>query len=266
MFHEKGIAMESPMPTLRPSGPLCAAIALAALTAACDKGPTAPAPAPVAPTPAAPPPGPQTATRLSGVVYEHTAEGARPKAGIWVWVAPVPSFTETGVPVGMGPSATVTSDIAGRYEVSVPYGQSVAAVAGGHEVSQPCRASLTVTGNAVLDLHIVPNTGLSATRLPPTLPIPGPTLSGTVFERTKKGSRPLPGVRLSLVYTDEGTYADIGGQFVTDSDGRYFFCDLKFAEAPYMSVWYSAPGYRSGSLGVREPGVLDIEMIRILPW
>jgi hypothetical protein len=66
-----------------------------------------------------------------------------------------------------------------------------------------------------------------------------------------------------LDYTDYAWFSDVGGHFVTDSDGRYFFCDLKFAEAiPGMFVWTSAPGFREVIQPVREPGVLGIEVIR----
>ncbi len=233
---------------------LLPALVLALAIGACGDGPTGPAPpAPVSPPPAAlPPPPPPVTVTVSGVVYQHTFEGRRPLPDVPLDVSPA----------GLSFSPNVTTDADGRYRAVVPVGRTIKANATDPRFSQPCRASIAATEDSVLDVHLVPNAILSASRLPPTLPVVQPTLTGLLFERTAGEVRPVTGAEVVLDYNDNGWVSDPGGRFVSDGAGRYFFCNVQIAEKDVPFVWVELSGYRRSIAAVRAPGTLDIELVR----
>jgi hypothetical protein len=81
---------------------------------------------------------------------------------------------------------------------------------------QPCASNLTVTGPASLNLEV------TAPGAAPSNPV-SPTLSGTVYETTPQGRKPLGGAQITYAQNCAGMF-DINSRL--DSEGRYFFCNL----------------------------------------
>jgi hypothetical protein len=226
----------------------------------CDPAllPTTSPPPAFSPLPPAVPPPSQSSVRLSGVVFDYTSDGARPRAN-------VPLVVRTGY---LNVFMEVTSDAMGRYSLSgVPVGAISIAPAGGSGYYAPCPAgSDVVQSDRVFDVHIVSATLLSATGAPAEMPRVGAIwVSGVVFERTPQGRQPIAGATVAL----EGDSSDsrIGSTTLTDAAGRYLVCPPlpSTGTDTYGSLRVSRQGYRpaSGSafLGWDYTGV-DIELSR----
>jgi hypothetical protein len=175
---------------LKTQGAALAWFALLACFTGCDNPPTSPtppvqtpAPPPAPPPSPPPPPTPSGSLTLSGVVYEHTAQGKQPLAGVPLDISyPGDSFPPR-----------VTTDPEGRYEVRglAPQNLKVNAKLPGY--SQLCRVAIDLGSDSVRDVHLVSDAVLSTTGVPRTMPMVQPILSGVVVERTAEGVRPVTG-------------------------------------------------------------------------
>lgn len=163
------------------------------------------------PTPVAGPP-----FTLSGTVYEATSTGRRPLAGV-----PLDVSLEY-----QQRTPRVTSDSAGRYSVSIGSAESHKVAAELEGYSQPCRASVALTADGVLDVYVVANSLLERVAIPPSLPVVQPTLTGRVFERTTSGLRPVSGAKVYMDFS-AGFGIAPSANTVTDSAGRYLLCNVQ---------------------------------------
>lgn len=120
----------------------------------------------------------------------------------------------------------VTSDESGRYSVWIASGEShkVAAVIDGY--SQPCRASIALTEDGVLDVYLVSNAHLERDGIPPSLPVVEPTLRGRVFEPTARGLRPASGANVYIDFS-AGFGSAPSARTVTDHAGGYLLCNVR---------------------------------------
>lgn len=155
-------------------------------------------------------PAPVPSFTISGVVFEHTASGRRPAAGVAIRV-----LSEDAV--------VTTSDADGRYSASVRGDVvSIAPVEPGAYMS-PCPSGTTwLSGNPdrPFEVNIVSKAVLSTTGVPDSYPITSIYVSGTVFETTSDGPRPLPGALVAL--GDEPTLSY--STTLSDTLGRYVLC------------------------------------------
>ena len=146
--------------------------------------------APSSPAPASSPLAPVTFT-LTGVVYEATAGGRRPLAGVGL---------DISVEYQSWPPR-VFSDATGRYRVpnTSPSGSlKVTAEMPGYK--QPCRVAVMHT-DADQDLYLVPDDTLSTTGIPASLPLAAPMLTGHVFERSPEGIQRLSGASIVVDFS-----------------------------------------------------------------
>ena len=197
-------------------------------------------PVPVAPAP--------TVHAVSGIVMEHTAQGLRPSAGATVcaWV----QQEKVGFTLGRD----VTTDAEGRYRlVDVPDGFIVLfAFKLGYD--RPCAATVSLKADAAVDMQIVAPDSVSS----PTTGA-SPTLSGTVFETTSEGRRPIAGARINW-----------GGDMpvaltTSDAAGHYALCHLPTSDQlPFSEVFAVKTGFKLLDVVIPLHGdtSLDLEMKR----
>ena len=204
---------------------------LVLFVAACDgtRAPTAPTASPSSATPSNPTPSLLT---LTGVVYEHTAQGRRPLAAAGIDVsAEYQSFQ---------PKAF--SDSEGRYSLGVPGLQQdwkIVAEKAGYR--QPCRTRLSAT---TIDLHLVSEAVLSAIGFPASFPVGESTLTGRVFEAMPGGPQPVAGASIT---------ADLSGGMgwgpaastTSNRDGGYALCGLDQPLSFGLALYTSKPGYQA---------------------
>jgi len=215
------------------------------LMAGCGDAPT---------TPSLAPPPPSRQFTLSGVVYEHTAAGVRPLAGVPLDISQP----------GTSHRARLTSTAEGRYQVpNLPPGAvKVNAESGDHV--QPCRAAITLTGDSSLDVHVVPVEAVRAAGIPLSFSGLQPTLSGRVLERTPEGVRSVPDATLVLDFSG-GDGWDPGARSISDSSGRFFFCNIAAGAESGLGLSAEKEGYRSAYVSVGRPvgpTTLDVELVR----
>ena len=201
-------------------------------------------------------PSPSSVT-LSGVVFDHTANGQVPRANVpllvHAWYANV--------------FMPVTSDANGRYRLSdVPVGPISIASADKSGYYTPCPAGWDVVkSDQVFDVHVVSASVLSTTGLPAFTPDGAIWVSGIVFERGLQGERPIAGATVTLGGNPNDSR--VAATTLTDAAGRYLICPPvpSTGTDTYESVQVSRDGYQSASrsafLGLDYNGV-DIEMIR----
>ena len=215
------------------------------------------APAPsstTSPSPPAPAPNPSPPRfTVSGVVYQSAQGGATPLA-------------EVGLDVSVDYQSwppNVTTDAVGRYQFAIGGGPRLKVRAEKEGHSQPCAATFTPSGNTTLDVYVVPNSVLSTTGIPASMPIRQPSVAGTVFERMADGStRGLSGATLIADFSS-GLGWSPSATTVSDAAGRYFLCGLTSTLGIELDV--EKTGYRGAFValtsGVGEKD-LDIELTR----
>lgn len=220
---------------------------LVLLASGCSDQPTSPSgPEASAPPPAPPPPA---STTLSGTVFESTSQGARPlaKAELEIWVE---------VPGRGYHAGSVVTDAEGRYVIrDLPDRSFVVlkAYVPDSRLIQQCAATVTMVGDAVLDIELV------STVMPLRATHGSPTLSGVIYEGTSAGIRPIQGAWVAYDWgCDDGTPE---ASTTTDFDGRYELCRLPLPSFGKTCV-YARAGNRFQSLGIEFRGdtVLDIDM------
>ena len=189
---------------------------------------------------------------LSGVVYESTADGVRPLAGVPL---------DVSVEYQQWPPK-VTSDNEGGYAVILRRGQFkvVAEKAG---FVQPCRANIDLQQNSALDIFLVSNELLAKRGIPSSLPIIEPTISGLVFELTASGVKPVAGALVVIDFTAGLGWA-ASATTVSGPDGRFLLCnvtDVGFGIGISASL---SPALRSDFMYLSSPfpKIIDIEVTR----
>ena len=189
---------------------------------------------------------------LTGTVSLRSAGGVRAFAGVPVW-----GWVETSnYGHRIGP---VMTDADGRYAFHVAPGSFVRVQVAANY--QPCVAGVAITGETTRDVEIINDPEQLGNNLPAQLLADTPTLSGTVFETTAQGPRPVPQARVELDMIFG--MGDVSATTLTDADGRYVLCGLRGYETTYMYI--SKSGYRLGEVGtvsLNGNTVRDIELRR----
>ena len=210
---------------------------------------------PVSPTlpPAAPfgPTAPTETSTLRGTVWVHGAGGAAPatSGSVYGWVERPTSGYSTGrVPI----------QVDGRYEFQIPADATRVFVQGPR--FQPC-STMVIPGTAInADVHVVSDPGMLNGNLPESLRSHLPTLTGTVYELTTSGPRPLANAWVTL--DSLGGLGNLIADTLSGPDGRYLLCGVP--SVPRLTVVAGLTGYEiyysTGSLG--GSASLDIEMRR----
>jgi hypothetical protein len=184
---------------------------VAALGCARDSLPATTQP-PVSVPPSPPPPVPTTT--ISGTVFEHTADGRRPAAGVTLIVLSENHY------------ATATSDAEGQYSASASVSFVSIAPAVTQPYMSPCpsgTAWLSVNPNRTIDVDIVSTSLLSSAGAPasyPTVSKWGVYVSGSIIEATADGPRPVAGALVTLGPPDETFHSTT----LSDTLGRYLLC------------------------------------------
>jgi alkanesulfonate monooxygenase SsuD/methylene tetrahydromethanopterin reductase-like flavin-dependent oxidoreductase (luciferase family) len=195
---------------------------------------------------------------LSGVVTERFSgrpvEGAEVVAhpgqghhGIWYW--------QGGV-----------SNAAGRYTINwlfpnwvdFAYGARLAASHDGYV--QQCVATVTLQGDATVDLTVSSVADLAALNVPiAATPPDSRTVSGTVFEMTATGRQPVENASVGL---DHGMGNGWVAETRSDAAGRYLLCGMP--EVRITGLLAGKAGYNFAVFSV-DPGshaVVDVEITR----
>ena len=211
---------------------------VAALGCANDSRPATTQP----PISAPPSPPPQvTTTMISGTVFEHTADGRRPAAGVALVVL-------------SDLVATVTSDAEGRYSAQASSGSVTIAPAATQAYMSPCPSGtvwLSVNPNRTIDVDVVSTSLLSSAGAPASYPTTskwGVYVSGTVTEATADGPRPVAGALVTLGPPGEPFHATT----LSDSLGRYLLCSSPVGSGTdqLMPLSVTKDGYIAGSRDV----------------
>ena len=178
---------------------------------------------------------------LSGVVAEngHPVEHA---------------FVNVQFSCGSGCSSQTggMTDGAGRYVVArLPDGAPVWATAYKDGFVQQCAATTVMRAGGSLDLQLTAIANLS-TAQPPS-GAGSRTVSGTVFESTPAGRRPVADALLSA-YSEALYYADPVAFTRSDAAGRYWLCGLSQGRIPSLAT--EKEGFNVASVPV-ESGTGD---------
>jgi len=196
---------------------------------------------------------------LSGTVYEHSQSGARP-------LARVPLATESADSLGTTntvPFYTTNDD--GQYRIEFegwrgPGLRIVRAVASGYR--QPCRAATTLKdGENILDVHLVPESVLSTSGIPSSLPVVEPFVSGLVFERTTQGDLPVKGALVNGEFGwDFRDEVIVGATTLTDASGRYLLCGVESATG--VSVVANGYAFATVTVNLARTRSYDFALVR----
>ena len=191
------------------------------------------------------------------------------------------SVTENGHPIenasvniqwscGGGCSAAIggMTDAAGRYVIAqstngiaLSDGATMWVTAYKDGFVQQCASSAVIRNGVVsLDAQLTSIANLSTSQ-----PLSGAgyrTVSGTVFESTSAGRRPVTDARLSA-YSEALYYADPVAFTRSDVAGRYWLCGLSQARIPFLGA--EKEGYNSNTSTVEagmDPTIFDIQLRR----
>jgi len=233
----------------RPAAALAAVLGFALGSCTESRSPTTPS----QPMPTTTPMPPFT---LSGVVFEHLTTEVRPLAHARIRVR------TTGGVILEG-----TANTAGRYEISgVPADAMVIEPSTDTEYRAPCPPGVLGSNNR-LDVHVVSTALLSTLGTPSSLPTGSIWVSGTVFERTSEGMRPIAGASVALAADDSDRL--VVSSTLTDEAGRYLVCPVPPGAGTDQVAWVRVrkenypPTSRRVFLGWDYVGA-DIELSRNL--
>jgi hypothetical protein len=189
---------------------------------------------------------------LSGVVFETTAAGVQPVAGVGI----LRELRNSGRLTG---DTGWTTDATGRYAIDgLPSGSRVAVAVFTGAWHQPCAATATMTGDTTLDIEIARITG---GRLPSFQTLrTSPTLSGTLFRQEADGRR-RPVALTEVNYTDQCRGLVLARTY-TDADGRYSLCRLPISQGCVQVNLSTETDYNFQNTPVVIQGdtILDIEV------
>jgi len=222
-------------------------VCLGLLLTACGTNEPLTSASPVAPT--APTAPAVLNTTLSGVV----AENGRPIESAYVEV-------QWSCGGGCSSATGGTTDAAGRYVIArLPDGVPVWVTAHKDGFVQQCAATVVMGAGVSLDLRLTSIASLSTAQ-----PVSGAgfrTVSGTVFESTAAGRRPVADSLVSA-YSEALYYAEPVAFTRSDAAGRYLLCGLSAGRIPYLVA--EKEGFNVSSVPV-EPGTdttFDIQLHR----
>jgi hypothetical protein len=189
---------------------------------------------------------------LIGVVYEVTARGRRPLAGVRLDISPE---YQSRVPI-------TESNAEGQFTVELVPSDGLKIVGIKSNYSQPCRVPVR-TGVADYEVYLVSNDVLSTTGVPSSLPITAPVLTGRVFERTPAGEQPIAGASLVLDFSNGFGWSP-GAGTVTDATGHYVLCNVVDSTGFAVGATVWKLGYDTAflDLGSTPPPTLDVELSR----
>ena len=200
---------------------VCVVVISVIVLSACNdsgwSGPSGPSSDPRLTPPSAPPPRAQPA-ELSGTVYEHGAFGRRVLPNV---VLDISGLNDR-------PDLQWRSDASGQYRVSAISGSEMRVVADAPGYYQQCMASVRLTGDTTLDVHLVRDTTLAASGIPSSMPIAETRVFGRVFGRTPRGPRHMRATEvIAIVGVELGDYVVRVASTVTDSAGRFVMCGAR---------------------------------------
>ena len=222
-------------------------LCLGLLLTACGSNEPLTSTSPVAPT------APTAPAVLNGTLSGVVAENGRPIDS---------AFVEVQWSCGGGCSRATggVSDAAGRYLIDrVPDDGPVWVTAHKDGFVQQCAATAVMRAGVTVDLRLTSIASLSTAQ-----PVSGPgsrTVSGTVFESTPEGRRPVADTLISA-YSEALYYAEPVAFTKSDAAGRYLLCALSVGRIPYLVA--EKEGYNVSSVPV-ESGTdttFDIQLHR----
>jgi hypothetical protein len=196
---------------------------------------------------------------LSGTVYEHSPSGVRPLAHVPLAIeSTFPIYTANTVPF-------YTTNDDGQYRVEFegwrgPGLRIVRAVASGYR--QPCHAATTLKdGENILDVHLVPESVLSTSGIPASLPVVEPFVSGMVVERTALGDLPVKGALVNGEFGwDLRDEVVVGATTLTDASGRYLLCGVETATG--VSVVANGYAFATVTVNLARTRAYDFVLVR----
>ena len=155
----------------------------------------------------------------------------------------------------------MVTDADGRF--SVPgAGRGLKIIATKADYSQPCR--IPVDGSSDhYEVFLVRNAVLAVDGVPASLPLPGPLLTGRVFERTTGGPQPIAGASVVIDFTGGMGWAP-SATTITDALGRYVVCNVANASGLGLAALVSKAGFIDlfVQIGLSAPGTFDVELRR----
>jgi hypothetical protein len=236
----------------------CVTVGLAAtltLASGCGKDPSSATSSSSYPTTSPPATNPNASYTVSGIVFDHTATGQHPIAGVLMRI-------HSGA--NGGSVIDVTTDSSGRYTSRVGNGAVSIAPALSSGYFAPCPSGSDVLAqNATFDVHIVSAAVLSTSGVPASLPLSSIYVSGTVYEATTAGTQPVANAFVELGQSTDLTYSTT----LTSASGKYLVCTTPpgVGTDVYIGVGVSKDGYVPGDvnafLGWDYTGV-NVQLIR----
>jgi hypothetical protein len=181
---------------------------------------------------------PNASYTVSGVVFDHTATGQHPIAGVSMRIH---SAANGGMVID------VTTDASGGYTARVGAGAVSIAPALNSGYLAPCPSGTdALAANATFDVHVVSAALLSTTGVPASLPVSSIYVSGTVYEATADGTQPVANAFVELGQSTDLSYSTT----LTSASGKYLVCTTPpgVGTDQYMHVGVSKDGYVPGDL------------------
>lgn len=223
-------------------------LVLAACSGGSSEGPggNVGSPAPQPPAPAPPPP----AFVVRGELFSFdTGMIANADVNLWVQIpGSGDSYWWTNGPL--------QSDGLGLFEAKVPE-SDIFLLADNDDFVQPCAVRNKVTQDVEVRIEMLPKSALNVIDAPrPQLSFE-PSVTGTLFENTANGRRPISGANLRAQDASESGIATTR----SDLGGGYYLCNLP--SDTYIEV--QKIGFETvlvGPTGGTEPVVRDIELVR----
>jgi hypothetical protein len=197
-----------------------------------------------------------TVLTLSGVVTERFS--GRPVEGVSVNL--YPGQGHQGYWYWQGGR----SNAAGRYTINSRFPLMAARVVAAHDdYVQQCMVTVTLQGDATVDLTVSSVADLAALNVPiAATPPDSRTVSGTVFEMTATGRQPVENAFVGL--DDTGTSNGFVAETRSDAAGRYLLCGMPEVRITGLFAGKWQDGYKTAVFSV-DPGshaVVDVELTR----
>jgi len=154
-----------------------------------------------------------------------------------------------------------TSDANGRYYVpQLPRGSIAIGAAPNSGYIAPCPSgSSEFREDKIYDVHVVTTALMSTTGAPASLPLSALWISGSVFEETPAGRRPVAGAFVDLTSSATTTLPPYSTT-LTDAMGRYLLCTSPPGTGTDQMTWVSVhrDNYITGGRWA-FPGDADID-------
>ena len=213
--------------------------------------PTPPAIPPAQP-PNRPPPIPIGNFTVTGEVFSSVDGAISAPVNIWIQTPGI-GYSWWWAHGGKPPP----SDSSGRFTASELPEAEVTFLAFADGYVQPCAINPRVTSDMIVRLEVMSRALLDSVAPPrPTTGAP-PELTGTVYENTPEGRRPIAG---ASIWVEK--YMDVGmATTVSARDGSYYLCNL----GADVFMYVSREGFREKWIPVQatQSLQLDIELERL---